>query len=514
MVFFRKYSNKKSKQSLFQIQNNDLAKELISPLLLENIAEIQKIFSETPDLIVKNFVIKQTKCQASLVYLSGLTDTKTIHNHVLSPLLFEANKEDKDFKIHVSIGGVKENNSWQDIESAILQGNSVLFIDKQNKASIFDTQGWPQRGIEDSTNESSLRGEHVSFSETGSTNIALIRRHIPNRELKMKEMTVGARGNMKLTIMYLADVANPEVLKELVDRINKLDVDSILNAASLAEYIEDNPYSPFPQLFLTERPDFAAAEILQGRIVTVVDRSPNVLIGPATFETFFKSMDDYSARWIITSFIRIMRYFGFFAAIFLPATYIAIIAFHFEIVPLKLLLSIAVSRERVPFPPFIEAIIMEITLEMLREAGIRLPVKIGQTVGIVGGIVIGQAAVAAGIVSNIMVIVVALTAIASFIIPNYDMGASIRMLRFPMMIAAAVFGFVGLTVGLMTLIAHFIALKSLGTPYGSPIAPLRFPDWKDLFIRFPAWSIVKRPESTRAIQRKKANSNRPKGDEH
>ncbi|MEH6994022.1 spore germination protein [Neobacillus drentensis] len=514
MLFFQKYHNKKKQPSSFQIQNNELSIKLISPLLLENIAEIQKIFSETPDLVVKNFVIKQTNSPAALVYLSGLTDTKTINNHILSPLLFEEDKEKEDFEVQVSVGDVKEKNTWQEIESAILQGNSVLFIDKENKASIFDTQGWPQRGIEDTTIESSLRGEHLGFTETGSTNIALIRRHIPNRELKMKEMTVGARGNMKLTIMYLADVANPEVLKELVDRINKLDVDSILNAASLAEYIEDNPYSPFPQLFLTERPDFAAAEILQGRIVTVVDRSPNVLIGPATFETFFKSMDDYGSRWLVASFIRLMRYFGFIVAIFLPATYIAVIAFHFEIIPLKLLLSIGASRERVPFPPFIEAIVMEITLEMLREAGIRLPAKIGQTVGIVGGIVIGQAAVEAGIVSNIMVIVVALTAIASFIIPNYDMGAAIRMLRFPMMFAASLFGFIGLAVGLMTLIAHFIALESLGTPYGSPIAPLRFPDWKDLFIRFPEWSIVKRPESTRAIQRLKAKSNRSEGDEY
>jgi spore germination protein len=514
MLFFQKYHNKKKQPSSFQIQNNDLSIKLISPLLLENIAEIQNIFSETPDLVVKNFVIKQTNSPAALVYLSGLTDTKTINNHILSPLLFEADKEEKDFEVQVSVGDVKEKKTWQEIESAILQGNSVLFIDKENKASIFDTQGWPQRGIEDTTIESSLRGEHLGFTETGSTNIALIRRHIQNRELKMREITVGARGNLKLTIMYLADVAKPEVIKELVDRLNKIDVDSILNSASLAEYIEDNPYSPFPQLFLTERPDFAAAEILQGRIVTVVDRSPNVLIGPATFEIFFKSMDDYGARWLVASFIRLMRYFGFIVAVFLPATYIAVIAFHFEIIPLKLLLSIGASRERVPFPPFIEAIVMEITLEMLREAGIRLPAKIGQTVGIVGGIVIGQAAVEAGIVSNIMVIVVALTAIASFIIPNYDMGAAIRMLRFPMMIAASLFGFIGLTVGLMTLIAHFIALESLGTPYGSPIAPLRFPDWKDLFIRFPEWSILKRPESTRAIQRLKAKSNRSEGDEH
>ncbi len=264
---------------------------------------------------------------------------------------------------------------------------------------------------------------------------------------------------------------------------------------------------------LTERPDFAAAEILQGRYVIVVDRSPSVVIGPATFDSFFKSIDDYSSRWMVASFIRLMRYFGFLIAIFLPAIYIATISFHFEIIPLKLLFSIGVSRERIPFPPYIEAFIMELTLEMLREAGIRLPTKIGQTVGIVGGIVIGQAAVEAGIVSNIMVIVVALTAIASFIIPNYEMGSAIRIVRFPMMILASLFGFIGISVGLMIIVAHFIALESLGTPYGSPIAPLRFSDWKDVFIRFPQWSIKNRPLSTRAIQTQKSNSNRPKGGE-
>ncbi|WVX84406.1 spore germination protein [Niallia oryzisoli] len=247
-------------------------------------------------------------------------------------------------------------------------------------------------------------------------------------------------------------------------------------------------------------------------MVTVVDRSPSVIIGPATFDSFFKTIDDYSSRWMVASFIRLMRYFGFFIAIFLPATYIAIISFHFEVIPIKLLLSLGASRERIPFPPYIEAFIMEITLEMLREAGIRLPAKIGQTVGIVGGIVIGQAAVEAGIVSNIMVIVVALTAVASFIIPNYEMGSSIRIIRFPMMIFASLFGFVGLTVGLMILLAHFVALESLGTPYGSPIAPLRFPDWKDALIRFPLWSIYKRPLSTKAIQMKKAKSNHPESD--
>lgn len=483
---------------------------MISSVLMDNITEIQSIFTDTPDLVVRHFVIKQIQSQAALVYLSGITDSKTIYNHVLNPLLFEDGSAING--ADVSIGHVKKTNQWLQIESAILNGECVLFVDTLTEAFIYETPDFPKRSIEDTPIESSLLGAHVGFTETGSDNIALIRKQIQNRELKIKEMTVGRRGKLKLSIMYLADVVNLEVLKVLEERIQKVDVDSIINAGLLAEYIEDQPYSPFPQLLLTERPDFAAAEILQGRIVVVVDRSPNVIVGPVTFDTFFKTMDDYSTRWINASFIRLMRYFGFFVAIFLPAAYIAVISFHFEIIPLKLLLSVGVSRERIPFPPYIEAFIMELTLEMLREAGIRLPAKIGQTVGIVGGIVIGQAAVEAGIVSNIMVIIVALTAIASFIIPNYDMGSAIRLVRFPMMLLASLFGFVGIAVGLMILLAHFIELESLGTPYGSPIAPLRFADWKDVVIRLPQWMIDKRPLSTKAVQLKKANPSRPEGD--
>jgi len=510
MLFFRRYNQKPS----FSRQlNNSLHQGLISSELMDNIAKVHSIFYDTPDLIVRYLVIKQTQSQAALVYLSGITDSTTIFNHVLNPLLFENGKDNSEADLRISLGHIKETNTWPQIESAILNGECVLFVDKRTEAYIYDTTNFPKRPIEDTQIESSLTGPHVGFTETVSDNVALIRNHIHNRELKIKEMTVGKRGKSKLSILYLADVVNPDVLKKLEERIQKVDVDSIINAGVLAEYIEDHPYSPFPQLLLTERPDFAASEILQGRIATVVDRSPNVIIGPVTFDSFFKTIDDYSSRWMVASFIRLMRYFGFFMAIFLPATYIAIISFHFEVIPLKLLLSIGASRERIPFPPYIEAFIMELTLEMLREAGIRLPTKIGQTVGIVGGIVIGQAAVEAGIVSNIMVIVVALTAVASFIIPNYEMGSAIRIVRFPMMILASLFGFVGLTVGLMILLGHFIALESLGTPYGSPIAPLRFPDWKDIFIRFPQWSINKRPLSTKAIQMLKANSNHPKGDE-
>jgi spore germination protein len=511
MLFFRRYGKKPSvSHELNQIPDHGT----INSDLNNNIAKIKSMFSDTPDLIVRYLVIKQTHSQAALIYLNGITDTKAVNNHVLHPLIFEDGLDYRQADIRISLGHIEETKMWSKIESAILNGQCVLFVDKQSEAYIYDTPNFPKRSIEDTPIESSLTGAHIGFSETGSDNVALIRKQIHNRELKIKEMTVGSRGKTKVSILYLADVVNPDVLKELEERIKQVNVDSILNAGVLAEYIEDNPYSPFPQLLLTERPDFAALEILQGRIATVVDRSPSVIIGPVTFDTFFKTTDDYSSRWMTASFIRLIRYLGFLIAIFLPSVYIAIISFHFEIIPLKLLLSLGASRERIPFPPYIEAFIMELTLEMLREAGVRLPAKIGQTVGIVGGIVIGQAAVEAGIVSNIMVIIVALTAIASFIIPNYDMGSAIRIVRFPMMILASLFGFVGITVGLMILLAHFIEQESLGTPYGSPITPMRFSDWKDVFIRLPQWSLEKRPTSTKAIQMKRADSSRSKGDEH
>ncbi|MGZ4162524.1 MAG: spore germination protein, partial [Tumebacillaceae bacterium] len=250
-----------------------------------------------------------------------------------------------------------------------------------------------------------------------------------------------------------------------------------------------------------------------GRIAVVVDRSPGVLIGPTTFSTFFQTVDDYSIRWQVSTFLRILRFAAFFVTVFLPATYIAVISFNFEVIPLQLLLSVGESRGSVPLPPLLEALIMEVTLEMLKEAGIRLPAPIGQTVGIVGAIVIGQATVQAGIVSNIMVIVVSLTALASFIVPNHDMSSAIRLIRFPMMLFAALFGLVGVAIGMMILLGHLISLESLGTPYFSPISPLRWSDWKDTFLRLPLWKMDKRPKSTRAIQTKRQGSNHPKGDQ-
>ena len=458
-------------------------------------------------------VIQYSGKRAALVYLLGLSDKNAINNNILRPLLHKPGAgESTDGELPVAVGNIQWFTEWSKVEQAIFEGYSVLFIDGRTDALALDTQGWPQRAIEDPQLESSLKGAHQGFVETAGQNITLVRRYIPNRELKVKQLRVGSRGRTRILIVYLADVANPEILQELEDRITQLDVDAIVSSGELAEFIEDNPYSPFPQFISTERPDAAASQLLQGRIMVVVDGSPIVIIAPAAISTFFQNVDDYGTRWLVSSFLRMLRFLAFFIALFLPSFYIALISYNYELIPAKLLLTIGESRERVPFPPIVEALMMEITLEMMRESGIRLPAPIGQTVGIVGGIVIGQTAVQAGIVSNIMVVIVAFTAIASFILPNYDMSAGVRLLRFPMMFITFMFGIVGIVIGMMLIMIHLVSLESLGTPYGSPFAPMRFSDWKDTFIRLPVWKMNKRPTGARAIQTDRQGSNRPKGD--
>ncbi|WP_368906933.1 spore germination protein [Bacillus wiedmannii] len=417
---------------------------------------------------------------------------------------------DTNTELPIPLGQIKIINTLSQIENAIYGGDSVLLIHSRTTAHQLDTKGWPQRSVEDAHNEIALKGAHQAFIETGSQNIAMIRRYIPHRELAIKEIVIGVRSKTQISILYLKDVASEDVLKELETRIQNITIDAVTSNGELIEFIEDHPYSPFPQFILTERPDLAVSHILQGRFVTVMDHSPNVLITPTNFISFFQGVDDYGTRWLVASSIRLLRFIAFMVALFLPASYVAFISFNFEVIPVELYLSIAESRTRVPFSPVMEALLMEITLETMREGALRIPTPIGQTVGIVGGIVIGQAAVQAGIVSNIMIIVVAVTAISSFVIPNYDMGAAVRLLRFPMMLAAALFGIVGLVIGWMTLIGHLSSLKSLGTSYGTPLAPFRFADMKDVFVRFPLWTIRRRPKGNGTIQSIRQGKNRNK----
>jgi spore germination protein len=485
-----------------QEQADQILNDTISSSIPSNLYHLSKLFSGIPDLITRDFSLKNGE-KALIVYMDGLVDKTIINKNILRPLLFKELIEQDSWESIIPVAQIKKVQEWKEIEKALLNGKSLLFIDGQLKALEIETQGWPQRQVQEPITETSLKSSHQGFTETASQSIALIRRYIPSRELKVKEFDIGERASAKLSVLYLADIANNDLIQELENRIQSLKVDTILNTGSLQELLEDKWYSPFPQLGLTERPDTVAHKLLEGRIAVVVDRSPGVLIGPMNFPTFFKTIDDYSLRSIVASFVRIMRFIGFFISVFAPALYIAMISFHYEVLPLKLLLTIGASRERIPFPPILEALLMELVLEMLREAAIRLPAPIGQTIGVVGGIVVGQAAVQAGIVSNIMVIVVAITAIASFIIPDVEMASSVRLLRFPMMILSSMFGMIGIIVGMAILLIHLLSLESLGNPYSSPISPMFISEMKDTLVRFPLKFINKRPISVQPKQLKR-----------
>lgn len=491
--------------------SNSLEKMPIQADLLDTRTRLQSLQNEIPELIVREFQIKSSDILAILVYLDLLSDRNMIQNNVLHPLMHEG-VGNTPIRQLITIGNVSQANDWTVVKQALLQGQSVLFEEGSTVVELLNTSKFPQRDIQDPKSEMSIKGAHQGFTEKGSTNVALIRTLIPNPELKVREIEVGQRGKTKASLIYLGDVTKPEVLQEFEERIRQLNIDSVIGVGELEELIEDNPYSPFPQFLTSERPDVVASHLLEGRVAVILDGSPGVLMGPSSFINFFQNIDDYSMGWQVATFMRLLRYSAFFVAILLPAIYIAVISFNFEVIPVQLLLSVGESRAGVPFSPLIEALIMEFTLEILKEAGIRLPSPIGQTVGILGAIVIGQATVQAGIVSNIMVIVVSLTGLSSYIIPNSDMSYTVRLIRFPMMLLAAFFGLMGVGIGTMVLVGHLIALESLGTPYFSPFSPVRFADWKDAFIRFPLWKLDRRPLSARPTQLKRQASNPPKGD--
>ncbi|MGU3443477.1 spore germination protein [Bacillus cereus] len=453
----------------------------ITTSLNENIDLIKKQLKNAPDFIVRN-IQKDDYHTLALMYLSELSDKTTVHDNILKPLLRE--EFEPEVELIIPIGNISKVLFLNEILESLLEGNAILLVDKYTFAYKLEIKGGPNRDPSDAKNEISIKGTHQGFVEAATKNIALIRNYLPTTKLSITTTEIGKDGKTKIYVLSLTEKAELYITKEIQNRLNAIRVSSIVNTGELIKYIEDNPYSPFPQLLLTERPDTAVSYLLEGKFVIVVDRSSNVLIGPTNFLSFFKNIDDCSTRGMITFTIQLLRILAFFMALILPAIYIALISFNFSLIPAPLFLSIAASRENVPFSAIVEAMIMEITLEMMREAALRMPAPIGQTMGIVGGIIIGQAAVQAGIVSNIMIIIVSVTAIASFTVPNYDMSLSVRYLRFPMMLLATWFGIVGIIIGLMTLLAHIISIRSIGTPYGISFFPFQMQTLKNYILKY------------------------------
>lgn len=439
-------------------------------------------FGDSFDLVHRSF----NDDEIHIVYLNSLVDSKTLEWEILSPLReMPLNHLEQSFQQSL----FKRENNQEKVINGILDGNVSLFAGANTY--LINVSGFEERSITQSETESVINGPHDSFNEALKTNVSLIRRRVRSPRLKMIKLSVGEISKTRVLLIYIEGIANMDMVNRLKERIQSVKVDSITDSNVLIQIIDDHQHSPFPQFYTTERPDVAVAKLYSGKIIGLVDDSPNIFCTPSSFFDFFESPDDYNQRWIIGTMVRILRYLALFITLILTAFYVSICTYHYEMIPQSLLQSIMQSRSRVPFPPIVEAIFLEIVIELLREAGARLPTKIGQTIGIVGGIVIGQAAVEAGITSNILIIVVAVSAIASFIVPSYIMSASIRTVRFLFILAAGFLGNIGIFFTFGIVIVHLTGLTNLSSPYFMPISPTYFKDWMDSIVRGPFNKIKK-----------------------
>lgn len=498
--------------------------QAISTDLESNIQAIHARLGSSPDVIIRIMNNKSESMDSlrfALIYIDGLVDTPNV-NHMIGEISKQTEWELPDlgrsagfFRFlkdqALAVGGLKEIHTLGEVFSSIFNGNTAILLDGCEIALTADTIGGNMRAVEEPSSQTVVRGPKEGFTENIRTNTALLRRKIKSPDLRVDVKIIGSHTQTNIAIVYLKGIANDKVVEEIHKRLDSIETDSILESGYIEEYIQDATFTPFPTIQNTERPDAAAAGILEGQIVIIVDGTPFVLQAPVTFFKFFQSSEDYYQRYDIATFLRIIRYASFLLSMLLPSLYIAITTFHQEMIPTTLLIGLAAQREGIPFPALLEAMLMEITFEVLREAGVRMPRVIGPAISIVGALVIGQAAVQAGIISGAMVIIVSFTAIANFVIPAINMAIAARLIRFTLMLLGATLGLFGIMSGLMVMLIHMASLRSFGVPYLMPIAPLVTGNLKDVFIRVPWWGMVKRPQliSSNSVRQKKGQKPSP-----
>jgi hypothetical protein len=485
-------NHNKRNQNTHQTQTEALTTDL-----KQNIHVIQSAYDKSSDFILRQFTISDS-LNAAVIYIEGLSSIEEINRSVLNPLQSESNVTDfkKIIEQKLAVSNIKNLQTYSEIIEQVSVGNPVLLIDGETYALSLGLSDWEKRGVEEPSAENVVRGPRDGFTETLRVNTSLIRRRIRSPKLKMMTQYLGEYTQTQVVIAYIDGLVDNTLLEEVENRLQRIKIDGIVDSGYIEEMIEDDPFSPFPQILNTERVDVVTANLLEGRVAVIVEGSPFILVLPTTLYSLLQSPEDYFQRFWIGSAIRWLRYIFFIISVLLPSIYVAILTYHQEMIPTTLLLSITASREQIPFPALIEALMMEFTFEALREAGLRLPKQVGAAVSIVGALVIGEAAVSAGIVSAPMVMVVAITGIASFTIPRYNLGISLRMLRFPIMIIAGTLGLLGIMLALITIVIHLASLRSFGVPYLSPMGPMKIRDMKDVLLRAPWWMMNKRPHLT------------------
>jgi spore germination protein KA len=448
-----------------------------------------QLFSEQSDFQSKQLLIGGTVFK--LFYFDTLVDSTLVQDFILKPLFLRPQDSVRDA---VTILDYTETENLEEAVQAILYGKVVLYQDGESKLYLLGVDLKKERSINIPTNERVLRGANEAFIENIDTNINLMRKLINSTEFVVKTYTIGRLSRTKVAVMYIKTIAQTAIVEEIDRRLTSIDIDYVEAPGFIDELIREKKFSLFPQLLVTERPDRARAYLMEGKVVIGTAGSPDTIIMPVTFWSFFQSPDDYQVSWLIGTFFRLLRICCLFITIGLPAVYVAVSAFNPQLLPINFVNTLQSSLKFVTFPPVLEALSMMFMLEILREATIRLASPVGQTIGVVGGIVIGTVVVQANLVSNTIVIVTALTGLASFVLPSYEMSSAVRLLSYPALLLSSLFGLFGLAFFFMILCIHLCQMTTIGLPYYTP--PFSFRDTKDTLFRAPLWSLRKRPKGT------------------
>jgi spore germination protein KA len=459
-----------------------------------NLRQLKEIMGNSPDLLIRNYKAgADGEVNCAVIMIDGMTNQLLITEGIFKPLHQEAELTPATACLKLknsvmSIADVKETKDFSDLIDSLLNGNTIILIDGNPIALIVGTTEIPARTISEPIIEPVIRGPRDGFTEVLKVNITLIRRRIKSPRLQLESYTVGQFSKDNVMIAYIKDVADQNVVAEVRKRLTRIEIDLVLESGYIEELIKDSPRSPFYTINRTERPDKVAAELIQGKVAIFTDNTPFVLTVPFLFWESLQANEDYYENYYVGSFLRWIRLVCIFASLVLPSIYVAVGTFHPDLIPTPLLLTIAAAREGIPFPAFFEVLFLEITFEVLREAGVRLPRPVGSAISIVGGLIIGEAAVRAGYISPSVVIIVAFTGVSSYAIPGYTTNLTLRILRFPLLILSAFLGLYGLLLGLIVILIHLISLKSFGVFYFSPVAPWNPHQSKDIFFRVPWWS--------------------------
>jgi len=469
-----------------------------------NLSQIKERFKGSVDVAYREFSLGfDLNKKAGLIYIDGLVSSEITNTSILKPLMFEllqneelknmvqGNLVEKIKNCALPNSSVREAKTFQEVIDGILSGDTALLLDDFHTALLIGTRGWEARGVDEPVTEAVVRGPREGFTETIGVNTALLRRKIKNEKLRIESINLGRQTKTPVYIAYVEGIVNEKMVAEVKKRLRRIDIDAILESGYIEQLIEDAPTSIFPTIGNTEKPDILAAKLLEGRVGIFVDGTPFVLTVPYLLIEGFQSAEDYYSRPYYSTVLRLIRYTAFSISVLFPALYVALQSFHQEMIPTSLLISMAGAREGVPFPAYIEAFGMGVAFEIMREAGVRMPRPIGQSVSIVGSLVLGQAAVSAGFISNPMVIVVALTAISGFVVTALTDAMAFMRLFF--LFCATSLGFFGLLMGILFIEIHLMKLRSFGIPYLYPVAPMNFEELKDVFIRAPLWTQIFRP---------------------